>query len=321
MLLLERTKPHQLRYIRALVRRMHHTDEELLHYHARLSNLEAGFYGEQRSDREFADFTIPHKHYLLHNLELLNPQGFSHQMDTVVFTLHFLLIIEIKNITGQLFYKPGHHEFGRKRQDGTKENFSDPFEQAYRHKLLLEDILHSWNINLPVEYAVVMTNQNAMIDASLQGLPIFHLSGLRRFLHQLFIKYPEARLIESVFEKTSEQLLRAIQRTTPKRLVALDRLKKGVLCPSCEFQAAMHYTAGNWQCKVCHTRDKKALLQALDDYRLLVSERITNQEFREFTGIDSIQVASKILSRLGFEKVGDKRGRFYIIPEDCIKDK
>ena len=39
---------------------------------------------------------------------------------------------------------------------------------------------------------------------------------------------------------------------------------------------------------------------------------------REFVGIESMQVASKILSRLGFEKVGDKRGRFYIIPEDCL---
>lgn len=320
MLLLERTKPHQLRYTRALVRRMYRTDEELLDYHARLANQEAGFYGEQRSDREFADFTIPHKHYLLHNLELLNPQGFPHQIDSVVFTLHFLLILEIKNITGQLFYKPGHHEFGRIRQDGTKENFSDPFEQAYRHKLLLEDMLCSWGINLPVEYAVIITNQNAMLDSSLQGLPIFHVSGLRRSLHQLFAKYPEAQLTEPALEKAGEQLLGAIQRTTPKRRVALDRLKKGVLCPSCDFQAAMHYTAGNWQCSACNTRDKKALLHALEDYRLLVSERITNKEFRDFTGIGSIQVASKILSRLGFEKVGDKRGRVYIIPEDCRKE-
>ena len=89
MILLERTKPHQLRYMQALVRRLHPTDGELPDYHARLSNLEAGLYGEQRTDREFADSRFPHRHYLLHNMELLNPQGFSHQIDTIVFTPHF----------------------------------------------------------------------------------------------------------------------------------------------------------------------------------------------------------------------------------------
>ena len=321
MILLERTKPHQLRYMHALVRRIHPADEEFPDYHTRLSNLEAGFYGEQRIDREFADFTIPHRHYLLHNMELLNPQGFTHQIDTIVFTSHFLLILEIKNMTGQLSYKLGHYEFGRIRQDGMKENFTDLFEQAYRHQLLLERILRSWNIDMPVEYAVVITNQNAVLDESLRGLPIFHMSGLRRSINRLFVKYPEPRLTDAAFEQAGGRLMAALHRTMPKRRVTADRLKKGVLCPRCEFRNVMHYTARNWHCRSCNSRDKTALRQALDDYRLLISERITNKEFREYVGIESISVASKILSRLGFEKIGDKRGAFYIIPEDCIRDK
>ena len=321
MILLERTKPHQLRYIHALIRRLHPADEELPDYQVRLSNLEAGFYGEQRADREFADFHFPHRHYLLHNMELLNPQGFPHQIDTIVFTPHFLLIIEIKNMTGRLFYKPGHFEFGRTRQDGTTENFNDPFEQAYRHQLLLEGMLRSWNIDMPVEYAVVITNQNAVLDESLEGLPIFHMSGLRRSINRLFVKYPMPRLTDTAFEQAGGRLMDALHRTMPKRRVTADRLKKGVLCPRCEFRNVMHYTARSWHCKSCNTRDKTALRQALDDYRLLVDERITNKQFREYVGIKSMPVASKILSRLGFEKIGDKRGAFYIIPEDCMEDK
>lgn len=321
MLLLERTKPHQLHYTQALVRQMCRTDEELPDYHARLSNLKTGFYGEQRSDRELADFTIPHKHYLLHNLEILNPQGFSHQIDSIVFSLHFLLILEIKNITGQLCYKPDHHEFSRIRMDGTKANFSDPFEQAYRHKIFAEDLLRSWGMTMTVGYAIVITNQNAMLDDSLQGYPIFHVSGLRRSINHLFVKYPDACITEETFEKAGKRFIDALHRSIPKRRVPLDRLKKGVLCPRCEFQAVMHYTAGNWQCSSCGTRNKQALRQALDDYRLLVSERITNKEFRDFTGIDSMHVASKVPSRLCLEKVGDKRGRFYIILENWTADK
>ena len=259
---------------------------------------------------------MPHSHYLLHNVELRTNHGSSHQIDSIVLTSHFLLILEIKNITGTLLYKPDHHEFSRLRKDGIVENFTDPFEQAYRHQLLIERLLHSWHIELPVTYAVVIVNQNAVLDESLRGYPIFHLTGLRRYIHHLFLKYPE-RDVE--LTQVSNRLLELIHRHPPKRRITdTDRLKKGVLCVKCDFKSWMDYQNRSWCCRTCGTRDKNALRWALHDYRLLIGERITNQQFREFVGIESMQVASKILSRLGFEKVGDKRGRFYIIPEDCL---
>ena len=316
MLVLNRIKSNQLLYMQALLRRLHEQDEQFINYQTELKNLEAGYFGEQRIDREFTDFTIPHAHFLLHNVELLNDSGSSHQIDSIVLTSHFLLILEIKNITGTLLYKPDHHEFSRLRKDGIVENFTDPFEQAYRHQLLIEHLLHSWHIQLPVEYAVVIVNQNAVLDESLRGAPIFHLSGLRRYINNLFSKYP-ARDVE--LDQVSKHLLALIHRHPPKRRVNdTNRFKKGVLCMKCDFKSSMEYQSRSWCCRTCGTRDKNALRWALHDYRLLIGERITNQQFREFVGIDSMQVASKILSRLGFEKIGDKRGRFYIIPENCL---
>lgn len=316
MLVLERTKSNQLLYMQALLRRLHEHDEHFRNYQSELNNLEAGYFGEQRIDREFTDFTMPHAHYLLHNVELRTSHGASHQIDSIVLTSHFLLILEIKNITGTLLYKPHHHEFSRLRKDGIVENFMDPFEQAYRHQLFIERLLHSWHIRLPVEYAVVIVNQNAVLDESLRGYPIFHLTGLRRYIHHLFLKYPTC---DVELENVSKRLLALIDRHPPKRRVNdTDRLKKGVLCVKCDFKSWMEYENRSWCCRTCGTRDKNALRWALHDYRLLIGERITNQQFREFVGIESMQVASKILSRLGFEKIGDKRGRFYIIPEDCL---
>ena len=316
MLALKRTKSNQLLYMQALLRRLHAHDEHFSNTQTEVNNLEAGYFGEQRIDREFTDFTMLHNHYLLHNVELLTSHGSSHQIDSIVLTSHFLLILEIKNITGTLLYKPDHHEFSRLRKDGIVENFTDPFEQAYRHQLLIERLLRSWRIQLPVEYAVVIANQNAVLDESLRGFPIFHLTGLRRYINNLFLKYPAH---DVKLEQVSNHLLGLIHRHPPKRRITdTNRLKKGVLCVKCDFKSWMDYQNRSWCCRTCGTRDKNALRWALHDYRLLIGERITNQQFREFVGIESMQVASKILSRLGFEKVGDKRGRFYIIPEDCL---
>ena len=316
MLILQRKKSNQLLYIQALFRRMHEHDEHFSNTQTELNNLQAGYFGEQRIDREFTDFTIPQPHYLLHNVELLTSHGSSHQIDSIVLTSHFLLILEIKNITGTLLYKPNHHEFSRLRKDGIIENFTDPFEQAYRHQLFIERLLHSWQIRLPVEYAVVIVNQNAVLDESLGGFPIFHLTGLRRYINNLFMKYPKR---DVDLAQVSNRLLGLIHRHPPKRrIIDTDRLKKGVLCVKCEFKSWMDYQNRSWCCRTCGTRDKNAIRWALHDYRLLIGERITNQQFREFVGIESVHAASKILTRLGLEKVGDNKGRAYIITEDWI---
>ena len=316
MIVLKRTKSNQFLYMQALLRRMHVHDEHFSNTQSEVNNLEAGYSGEQRVDREFIDFTIPNAHYLLHNVELLTNHGSSHQIDSIVLTSHFLLILEIKNITGTLLYKPDYHEFSRLRKDGIVENFTDPFEQAYRHQLLIERLLHSWRIQLPVEYAVVIANQNAVLDESLRGFPIFHLTGLRRYINNLFLKYP-ARDVK--LEQVSNRLLGLIHRHPPKRRITdTNRLKKGVLCVKCDFKSWMDYQNRSWYCRTCGTRDKNALRWALHDYRLLIGERITNQQFREFVGIESIHTASKILTRSGLEKVGDNKGRVYIITEDWI---
>ena len=61
MIALKRTKSNQLLYMQALLRRLHEHDEHFSNTQTEVNNLEAGYFGEQRIDREFTDFTIPHR--------------------------------------------------------------------------------------------------------------------------------------------------------------------------------------------------------------------------------------------------------------------
>ncbi|MFF5995235.1 nuclease-related domain-containing protein [Lysinibacillus sp. KU-BSD001] len=318
MLILERQKSSQLLYYQALLRRIYEHDVEYEDFHKQLLSLEAGHSGEQRTDREFIDIALTHPHTLLYNLELLNAQGTSHQIDSILVTPNFLLILEIKNMNGTLFYNATHHEFGRIRHNGQVDIFSDPFAQSHRHQTVLERLLHHWGFMLPVMYVVVVANSNVRFDQSLQHYPILQLSGLRLYIERLFEKYSIEYVNTTELEKLSTYLLSTLHRPAVKRFVAPERLQKGVLCAKCQFTEVMVYVNRTWYCPKCGERNKKAVHQALHDYRLLISDRITNKEFRDFVGIESMQVASKILSRLGYEKIGDKRGRVYIISEDCL---
>ncbi|WP_431028768.1 hypothetical protein [Lysinibacillus sp. LZ02] len=53
--------------------------------------------------------------------------------------------------------------------------------------------------------------------------------------------------------------------------------------------------------------------EAFQDYRLLVSEWITNREFCDFMGICSQDAVARLLKKLNLEKVGSKRGGKYKI--------
>ncbi|MEG0385902.1 MAG: hypothetical protein RR642_14230 [Solibacillus sp.] len=170
-------------------------------------------------------------------------------------------------------------------------------------------------IGYPILYTVVIANYREKSDNSLQNSPIFHISGLPSFLENLNKRFP----VKSVNLSFIRAKLDALYfRLPPRRTVESSRLRRGVLCRECKYLHAMQYKHGSWICPVCHFKSKNALNETLFHYRMLIKPHITNREFREFVGIDSIHAASKLLMRLGLEKVGTGRGTYYIIPENIL---
>ena len=66
-----------------------------------------------------------------------------------------------------------------------------------------------------------------------------------------------------------------------------------------------------WECKECGHRDPIAHQKALQEYFALVSSEIDNKEFRRFSGIESIYVASRMLADSELVKIGSNKNRKY----------
>ncbi|WP_332648669.1 nuclease-related domain-containing protein [Lysinibacillus sp. 54212] len=317
MIVLERAAPRKLVQLHALLRRLDSSDPDFAYYKDLSTRLKVGLAGEQRVDREWIEMPSREKHCLFLNYEFLNDFGIPHQIDTLLLTSHFLLIIEIKNISGRLDFEDDKHQLIRSRQDGSVEGFTNPIDQVLRHVHYIKKLLDLWKVSLPVQYAIVISNPSTIIGRIPSGIPIFHASGLRSYLGRLFAKHSTAVLSHEKVDQLAEVFLARLERIPPSpTTVSKERLRKGVLCEVCHYQETMLYKYGTWCCPSCGVRNKKAVLQALDDYRLLIGERITNQEFRAFFGIESMAIASKLLARLPLKSGGEKRGRYYIIPED-----
>ncbi|MEK4131300.1 nuclease-related domain-containing protein [Solibacillus sp. FSL W8-0474] len=297
--------------IETLMKRIRMDDSETSAIQQEFYRLEAGLSGEQKIKRLLTDFYFKSDFHIFYNFECKNSNGFTHQMDALLLTPNFLLVIEVKQISGTLFYKPSLHEFFRV-QDQMNENFPNPLDQAYRHQLFLEHQLKTWQLCIPVYHIVVLANYRAKLDESLNNFPIMHMSGIPRFIERLYKHHPKPRAHLTILQKQFQQLYEPLP---PRRTIEKHRLRTGVLCKQCDYVNEMHYKQGYFICPVCGAKSKEALYETLLQYRILVSPRISNKAFREFFNIPCIHIASKLLAKAGLEKHGTNKGTYYIIPE------
>lgn len=140
MILLERQTSATQKMLEAIVQRLPISHSEYTHYCEHLRRLQAGFAGEQIVDVKWLELDLPFPHYFLHDFQTMNDFGSTHQMDTIFLCPHFLLILEIKNITGKLSYDASFAQLTRTTADGMVEGMTDPFLQLERHVVWMKKL-------------------------------------------------------------------------------------------------------------------------------------------------------------------------------------
>ncbi|MEG0258364.1 MAG: nuclease-related domain-containing protein [Lysinibacillus sp.] len=316
MLLIKREVSHKQQVLEAIIRRLPAKDANYVYFEEMLRRTRAGLAGEQRVDEEWKEIEVNCPYYLLHNLELLNDVGSTHQIDTLFICPYFAFVVEIKNIVGQIDFNEEFHQFTRTTMEGKIDGFSNPFDQVQRHVRFLNNIFTKLNIKMPIVHAVISANRKTIMAHNLITQEIFHVSGLSRKVEKFFQAHPEVCLDD----KKLKYLVKRLKKMhNPKQWNPnLDsiKLQKGVLCPQCEFRNVMRYQRGKWYCDVCQRADNQAIYYALQDYRLLVDETISNSEFCAYCHIASSKAAYKKLLLLKLEQVGELKQRRYLIPKD-----
>lgn len=212
-------------FMEALLRRLREEDAQFLQFQGELYRLLAGVAGETKLQNCLADYPFQHDYYMIHHFECINARGFTHQIDALLLTPHFILVLEVKQLTGVLSYQQSTHEFSRQLNDGTIENLFNPFDQVYRHQLFVERLLQHHAISIPVHHLVIISNYRARLDASLQSMPIIHLSGLPYFIERLFARSPKTSYSPQALRKLFEEIAQPLP---PRHTIEPHRLKTDI---------------------------------------------------------------------------------------------
>ncbi|MBY6038394.1 NERD domain-containing protein [Fictibacillus nanhaiensis] len=308
-----------------LVRRIPPTHLRKHEFQEQLRNHSSGFKGEQ--SLEYFYRYLPKDVQFLHGLRILDDDYFF-QMDTILITPSFITILEIKYMAGHLFFEDQFYQFIR-THNGKEEAFANPIDQVHRQRYHLSKILNQNKIaSVPIETLVVMTHPSAIIESTPTykeaAETIIKSSSLKQKFESLAKKHPTPILTEKEVKKIVKLLSKLSSSYDPDICelfqVQKNELLRGVFCPTCAH-SIMRYEWGKWHCATCYTSSKTAHIEALQDYALLISKRIKNDECAYHLNLSSSSQSYHLLRSLNLPSSGTNRSRHYHLESLLEKNK
>ncbi len=316
MIVKEVSKSTNLRMLDMFLRRLSHQHLRRKDLEDEWSRANAGHYGEKSVDY-YLELLSNQNLFIFHDIRI--QQGTHHfQMDILILSPYFFLMIEVKNMVGTLIFDQEFHQLIRIYKN-KKEIFPCPISQIYRQKFLFIEWLKRHRLSsIPMETLVVISNPKTLIRATPQNNDVsnfvIHSNHLLSRFHSLSQKYKEEKASIKELKRITKFLLKhhtpSLYNFQQKYDISEPDIIKGVFCPSCTSRP-MTRNKHKWLCTVCHTFSRTAHIQALKDYANLIGPTITNRQCCDFLQIHSPHVAQYILKTLNLPIVGTNKGRKY----------
>lgn len=313
----ERKIPIRIEQNEALIRNLnrHHSKIPLVEQDLKRRN--AGYNGEKSIDYHLS-FLDSQKYMIFNDLKLpLTPHHF--QIDSLLFTPFYTLILEIKNISGTLTIDSEFNQLTR-NFNGIETGFSDPITQANRQRLFLQRFFYEHNLVLPpIKYLVVISNPSTILKmAPGQKLytpynKIIHAQNLISEISKLNSSYNEMAATKKDLRKIKRVLLAQHDTSMTSVLktfgIEEHEIINGVKCEYCA--SVMTRKFGCWHCPQCNLSSKTAHERAMEDYFLLFKPFITNRELRTFLDIPSPRTAHLLLNSSNLKIQGTGKSTTY----------
>ncbi|XJZ26960.1 NERD domain-containing protein [Bacillota bacterium Lsc_1132] len=289
-----------------------------------LRKYQSGYRGEKSLDY-YLKFLPDDEYYIFQSLRLTY-KNIIFQMDFLLLSAHFALIIEAKNYKGTLRFDSHFDQLIQTYQE-TEKAYENPVSQAKRQQSLLTKWLKDkTSLTLPIDFLVVMTNPNAILKTDPGNYEVLKKICKPHKLTDKIASTKKQHTQTPIDQKTLKKLSKLlIKHHTPPQFnildvykISKDEILPGVICPKCGA-LPMEYKPRSWHCPVCKTTSQDAHLNALHDYFLLIDHSITNAELRNFLHLPSRNAAQKILTKLNLTSTGQTKGKiYYFKPGDQI---
>lgn len=314
MQLKERKIPVNILQLEALLRNISPQCHARSGIEADVSRRKAGYWGETQLDYFLK--LIPQEGYcILNDLRLPFEDSFF-QIDCLILTRRYCIIIESKNIRGTLFFDSVFDQLIR--TEGENEDaFEDPIAQSKNHIIKLKTLLSPYFPNLPFNYLVSIASPKTIIKSDTNKIDrVCHAYTIVHKLFNLEKNYKENILTETQVHEICQYLIKLhtppVKRSLESYGFTKMDLRPGVFCPA--FDRKMEYKRQRWHCVNCNTINSDVFVRKAMDYFLLVGPNITSFELRRLLGLPNEDAAHRIVKKLKLPYTGKTKGRVYHMP-------
>ncbi|SEJ24572.1 Nuclease-related domain-containing protein [Bhargavaea ginsengi] len=276
----------------------------------------AGFAGEKKADFYLEEARVKEKPVVLKDVMI--PSGIKHvQVDTLVLHPAFILVLEIKNMTGELHFDEETGQFYRVK-NGVREGMRNPEDQLNRAVIATERFLASIDLPVKVHGAIVLASYNGLIVQGPVSRPIFPVDRLPGHVEKLekenraILRRSDLHYVDDTIKLLSRE--KQDQYFKWYNLTDID-IELGVRCPGC-FKIGMERGHGKWSCTDCKTTSTDAHHATLEEYRLMYGEEITSKKMRDFIQVPNLYLANRLLRERFPTANKNKRNKRYQIKPD-----
>lgn len=319
-----RTKPYHLLCYEALFRNLKPQYRDNSTIYKDYMNRVAGYQGEKGVDYFLSVASLKnasvYKDVRLHN------GNHAFQMDSLLVTPNFILIVEAKNLTGELTYDKRYEQLIQ-TTDNQRKRVRNPMLQSATQKMHLQAWLQTFHFPpLPIETLSVISNPNAIItstdDSPLAEERLLHAESLPEKLKAIAHAYQNV-YYDSMTHKRLRQTIRENNRPSHPDLIAQYSLSshhfvRGIVCPMCHYYPLKRLQK-KWTCTKCGVTDKHAHEQKIYDHFLLAGQTITNKTCRRILHIDNSTTARSLLQSMkNLRQTGQRKSTTYQAPN--LKD-
>lgn len=276
---------------------------------------EAGIRGEKRLQKKFIEFYSTEPFEILWNTSL-TLGNWPVQIDGLLLTQKVVVILESKNISGELHFENKTGEFYRYDANGVKTIMDNPAVQVEKHMRFMRMWFAENKIRLPVDGMLVFTALKAELCSLPQNIRTCRHHQMIELLFKTIEEYPASsqqnRHTLKKYRKTIEnQLTPYIQKPIALQY-SLDPslFKHGIYCETCKT-FNVHRSRRRWQCGVCGITSANAGEESVMDYFALFGFQANNEEIRKFLKYNDRHVVKRLLSQSLFTKDGSRRHSKY----------
>jgi hypothetical protein len=297
----QRSVSHELSVMRSLNMRTDLSDDEKKHYF----KLEKGYQGEVMFDQLTAEL---HHDILVINDLCLEYNNTIFQIDTLIISQKTIYLFEVKNYKDDYIYESDNFKLVL-----SKKEILNPLGQLNRCRNLLQDLLRSLHIQLPLEsYLVFINPEFTLYQAPLNEQIIFP-TQLKRLMNTLNQK--PSRLTDW-HKKIGAQLVSMHLPKNPNSKIPpyeYEQLKKYILCSSC-FSFMTYDGDRKVFCEKCHCEEHvdSAILRSVEELKLLFPDKkiTTNLVYDWCGGIGSMKKIGRILKQ-NYQMLGFGQWTYY----------